>query len=169
MNHSILLMKCVKSEANKISVFSEKKQCKTWLWTIEFTKIRFSQDFVGGFQIFFCIFIFSVKRQLQRYPYHWDVPIFFHYYDFWLRLRIPEFVKIDFLTIALSDFNNFYIFVIGTLRQIEPYPYYMRFSDSNISYQGSSKNRTSSITLELIKIFHWIQILPNTFLCLSRW
>ena len=168
MNQSILLMKCVKSESNKISVFSEKKQCKTWFWTIEFTKIRFSQDCVGGFQIF-CIFIFSVKRQLQRYPYHWDVPIFFHYYDFWLRLRIPEFVKIDFLTIALSDFNNFYIFVIGTLRRIEPYSYYMGFSDSNMPYQGSSKNRTSLITLELIKIFHWIQLLPSTFLCLLRW
>ena len=28
MNHSILLMKCVKSEANKISVFSEKNNAK---------------------------------------------------------------------------------------------------------------------------------------------
>ena len=44
-------------KVTKFQFLVRKKQCKTWLWTIEFTKIRFSQDCVGGFQIFLYIHI----------------------------------------------------------------------------------------------------------------
>ena len=48
-------------EVTKFSVFSEKKQCKTWLWTIELTKIRFSHDCVGGFRN--CLYIYYQRKK----------------------------------------------------------------------------------------------------------
>ena len=95
MNHSILLMKCLKSEGNKISVFSEKNNAKLNYELLNSLKSYFL-TIAWADSGFFCIFMISVKRQFQRYPYDWGILISVHYYDFRIEWRTPEFVKIRF-------------------------------------------------------------------------